>query len=53
MHELTALGLAEFCGVDVGAARSATASFSPQGDVSSEDHARFADAVERARRWKA
>lgn len=52
MHELTALGLAELCGVDVGSTRSASLTALPDGSVSVEDHRRFAQAVERARGWK-
>lgn len=52
MHELTALGLAEFCGVDVGAVRANAAVFHPDGSVSAEHHKRFAQAVERTRGWK-
>ncbi|MBB4018289.1 glycerol kinase [Chelatococcus caeni] len=52
MHELTALGLAELCGVDVGAARAPAATFIPDGSVTADDRRRFAEAVERARGWK-
>jgi glycerol kinase len=52
MHELTALGLAEFCGLDVGAARARHSRFEPDGSVTREHHARFAGAVERARGWR-
>jgi glycerol kinase len=53
MHELTALGLAEFCGVEVAATRLSALSFAPDGSVTERDHHRFAQAVERARGWKA
>ncbi|MGZ9724139.1 FGGY family carbohydrate kinase [Rhizobium miluonense] len=52
MHELTALGLAELCGIDVGASRAAAVTFKPDGTVTTEDHRRFNHAVERARGWK-
>lgn len=52
MHELTALGLAELCGLDVSAARSAARRFAPDGSVGDADRARFAEAVNRARRWR-
>ena len=53
MHEVTALGLAELCGADVGPARSASRIFTPAGSVSEDDHRCFARAIERARGWKA
>ena len=52
MHEVTALGLAELCGADVGPARSASRIFTPAGSVSEDDHRCFARAIERARGWK-
>lgn len=52
MHELTALGLAEFCGLDVSAAREKHARFEPDGSVIEEHHEQFARAVERARGWR-
>lgn len=52
MHELTALGLAEFCGLDVGATRQAARCFEPNGSVTDADRARFAEAVNRARSWR-
>lgn len=52
MHELTALGLAELCGVDVGGARAAAGIFTPGDAVSAGDHVLFARAVERARSWR-
>ncbi|WP_114836261.1 FGGY family carbohydrate kinase (plasmid) [Agrobacterium tumefaciens] len=52
MHELTALGLAEFCGLDVSAARAKHTRFEPDGSVTDEHHALFAKAVERARGWR-
>ena len=53
MHELTALGLAELCGLDVSAARAGARTFTPDGSVSAADHARFAEALNRARGWRA
>lgn len=52
MHELTALGLAELCGVDVGGARTAARTFRPDDTVGADDHLRFARAIERARGWR-
>lgn len=52
MHELSALGLAELCGLDVAKCRESTSVFHPDGSVSAEDHARFAEAVSRARGWR-
>ncbi len=52
MHELTALGLAELCGIDVAPARAASQTFDDAGTVAPADHARFADAVKRARNWR-
>ncbi|MFT8885973.1 MAG: FGGY family carbohydrate kinase [Acetobacter papayae] len=51
MHEVTALGLAELCGVDVSFIRSQTRVFHPDGTVSEADHQLFRKAVERARHW--
>ncbi|MBB4105224.1 FGGY family carbohydrate kinase [Allorhizobium borbori] len=52
MHELTAVGLAELCGIDASAARKAAHVFSSDGGISDEDHKRFKDAVARARGWR-
>jgi glycerol kinase len=52
MHELTALGLAELCGLDVSAARADQARFEPDGSVTEEHHRLFAKAVERSRGWR-
>lgn len=52
MHELTALGLAELCGVDTTAVRAATITYVPDGSVTSGDRERFARAVDRARNWR-
>ncbi|MGV3550935.1 FGGY family carbohydrate kinase [Rhizobium sp.] len=52
MHELTALGLAEFCGLDVCAARANHTRFEPDGSVTDEHHAMFVEAVRRARGWR-
>lgn len=52
MHELTALGLAELCGLDVAKARAAQKTYRPDDPLSAADHARFAEAVERAREWR-
>lgn len=52
MHELTALGLAALCGLDVAAARAGAARFQPDGSVDDDDRALFADAVARSRNWR-
>ncbi len=51
MHELTAIGLAELCGVDCGQIRTAGAVFQPDASVPEALHARFAAALARARGW--
>lgn len=52
MRELTALGLAELCGIDVAATRNDTEIFMPDGSVDAADHDRFARAVDNARAWR-
>ena len=52
MYELTALGLAEFCGVDVDAFRTSAVTFTPDGSVTAADHQFFAKGVDRARAWR-
>lgn len=52
MHELTALGLAELCGVDIGGARAAAGTFTPGDAFGAANHVLFARAVERARSWR-
>ncbi|NTE83985.1 glycerol kinase [Agrobacterium tumefaciens] len=52
MRELTALGLAELCGVDVAALRGDAEIFAPDGSVDAKDHARFARAIDSARSWQ-
>jgi len=52
MHELTALGLAKLCGIDLAAARNHAEVFTPNGLVDVEDHARFARGVDMARKWR-
>ena len=52
MHELTALGLAEFCGLDVSRSRKAAKFYEPGGSITTADRRRFAAAVERARHWR-
>ena len=51
MHELTAIGLAELCGVDCGPIRAAGAVFRPDGSVPQALRARFAAALAGARGW--
>lgn len=52
MHEFTALGLAELCGIDLVAARNDAEIFTPNGSVDVEDHARFARGIDLAREWR-
>ncbi len=52
MHELTALGLARLCGLDVDGARAGAARFEPDGSVGDDDRALFAEAVARSRAWR-
>jgi glycerol kinase len=52
MHELTALGLAELCGLDVSAARKSAAYYDPDGTVTADHHACFQRAIERSRNWR-
>jgi len=52
MRELTALGLAELCGIDVAAMRNDAEIFTPDGSVGAADHARFARAIDNARGWR-
>lgn len=52
MRELTALGLAELCGIDLAAARNDAEIFTPSGSVDVEDHARFAHGINMAREWR-
>lgn len=52
IHELTALGLADFCGVDTAKARGATTIYQPDGSVTREDRLRFAKALGRAKGWR-
>ncbi|MBU6418850.1 MAG: glycerol kinase [Proteobacteria bacterium] len=51
MHELTAIGLAELCGVDCGQIRAAGAVFQPDASVPETLRARFTAAITRARAW--
>ncbi|MND54234.1 FGGY family carbohydrate kinase [Agrobacterium tumefaciens] len=52
MRELTALGLAELCGIDVTAMRNDAEIFAPDGSVDATDHQRFARAIDNARAWR-
>lgn len=52
MHELSALGLAGLCGVDVSCARDNSTTFVPDATVTAQDHQRFVAAIERARAWR-
>ncbi|MDE1897162.1 MAG: glycerol kinase [Rhodospirillales bacterium] len=51
MHELTAIGLAELCGVDCGQIRAAGAVFQPDASVPEALRTRFTEALARARGW--
>ncbi|QIB33504.1 FGGY family carbohydrate kinase [Ancylobacter pratisalsi] len=52
MHEITSLGLAELCGVDVEPLRANSRHYDPDGSVSAGDHRRFAAAVGKSRDWR-
>lgn len=52
MHELTALGLAELCGCDVGKFRLGGKAFHPDDSVTEADRRCFAQALARARDWR-
>ncbi|MCS0497157.1 FGGY family carbohydrate kinase [Ancylobacter sp. MQZ15Z-1] len=51
-HEMTSLGLAELCGADIASLRVPARRFEPDGSVTGEDHARFAEAVGKSRGWR-
>ncbi|TQN59653.1 glycerol kinase [Agrobacterium tumefaciens] len=52
MRELTALGLAELCDINVAAMRNDAEIFTPDGSVETADQARFARAIDNARGWR-
>lgn len=52
IRELTALGLAELCGINIAARRNDAEIFTPDGSVDAADHARFARAIGNARGWR-
>jgi glycerol kinase len=56
MHELTALGLAELCGLDVSPIRAGGQIFAPDitndTNVTAADHQTFAQALQRAKSWR-
>lgn len=52
MHELTAMGLAGLCGVDIESMSGAGEDFAPDDEVSDADRQHFAQALERARGWR-
>lgn len=52
MHELTALGLAGLCGVDIESGEGADVVFAPAGEVSDDDRQHFARALDCARGWR-
>ncbi len=51
-HEMTALGLAALCGVDVGFARAPARRFAPDGSVRAADRRRFEAALGKSRGWR-
>lgn len=51
MFELSALGLAGMCGLDVGGLRGSTVTFEPDESISQSDRTRFSIALSRARGW--
>ncbi|NWK78189.1 FGGY family carbohydrate kinase [Aquitalea sp. LB_tupeE] len=53
MYELSALGLARLCGLDVSQMRGAMTTYAPSDFVSAQDHAVFAAAIARASSWRA
>lgn len=52
MHELTALGLAEFCGLDVSAARAEAKIFRPDYSITAAERDLFREATNRSRHWR-
>ena len=52
MFELSALGLAGMCGVDISNLRGATATFEPNNSISALDREKFLDALARTRGWR-
>lgn len=52
VYELTALGLAELCGVNIDGLRAPARHFAPDGFVTDDDNNTFTNAVRRARAWK-
>jgi glycerol kinase len=52
MHELTALGLAEFCGLNVDATRTNHNQFDPDGSITVHDHTVFKRALSRSFDWR-
>lgn len=53
MYELSALGLAGLCGVNVQELRGKVTAFQPSSLVSEQDRQRFAAAIARAKGWRA
>ena len=51
MHELTALGLADLCGVKISHIHEKPKIYLPDGSVRAEDHTLFNAAVERSTHW--
>ncbi|MBS7539145.1 FGGY family carbohydrate kinase [Ancylobacter lacus] len=51
-HEMTALGLAALCGVDVGFARTPARVFGPDGSVTAADRRRFEAALGKSLSWR-
>lgn len=51
MHELTAFGLAELCGVTIEGIRERPAIYKPDDSVSNQDHLLFDSAIQRSCKW--
>jgi glycerol kinase len=52
VYELTALGLAELCGINVDVLRTPAETFVPDGSVTDDHRKTFKEAVQRARAWR-
>jgi glycerol kinase len=52
LHEMTALGLAELCGLEVGRVRTKVLRFEPDGSVTDADRQRFTRAIGYSRGWR-
>lgn len=52
MHELSALGLAELCGLDGSACRASAKLLTGRNTITAAHRARFKEAITRARHWR-